>query len=139
MRWAKFAPAPLMAAGEASMRLFDDERTLGVLMEVVEEYISARLLRLDFDRDLGVRLDHLLELQRLALELHGLRAQVLDLEHDRGASRGLELGRRKLVILDRDLEGCIFGSHRRCGKREGACDRNGNGCFLGYHWRLPLF
>src|SRR5689334_5200679 len=85
--------------------LFGDDRAPGALLVVLaDELVFAGLERAHVDGRLPLARDHLLDLERLALELLGRRVLVLD-EQLHFLSRGnLDAIGRELVSLDRELE-----------------------------------
>src|SRR4051812_7189426 len=91
---------------------FHHERAAIGLVEVVEEFVLARLERTDAHESFPVRRDHLLDFERLALELDGSRAAVGDVNHDAGIRRRLDLGRLELLVLHGELDGRVLRQGR---------------------------
>src|SRR5262249_7803041 len=74
-------------------RLFHDQRTAsGLLVIFIEELVAAGLLRTYVDGCVAVAGNHLLETQRLALELHRLGVEISELDHDRRVHGRADLG-----------------------------------------------
>src|SRR5262245_47395691 len=87
----------------ARMLLGDDLALRGLFVELVEEPVLARLQRIDDERRLRARRDHLLLLQVLALELDRLLALVRHFEAEALPGRDLDRRRFELAVLGDDL------------------------------------
>src|SRR3954447_20370687 len=94
--------------------LFDHQRALGLLMEIVEKQVTTGFLRLHLDQEFGFRLDDDLELKGQTLELDRSGIQILDLQDNRAAGRSLGFGRFELVVLYRQINRlAIVGTRSR--------------------------
>src|SRR3977135_162964 len=71
---------------------FHHERAVIGLIEVVEEFVFARLERTDAQDSFPVRRDYLLDFERLALEFHRGGVTIGDVDHDAGIRRRLDFG-----------------------------------------------
>src|SRR6185312_562847 len=103
--------------------LRDDLALRRARMELVEERIFAGLQRVDDHRRLGARSEHLLDLERIALELHRRAAFVGYLDLDALAGGDIEIGRREHAVARDDLHrNDVVG-----GERDGRAEGNGEG------------
>src|SRR5436853_6063044 len=73
--------------------LSHDQGALGLLVEIVEELVAARLPRSHVDDTLGIAIDDSLDPQSIAFEFDRLRIEVLDAQGDRRVCRGADFGR----------------------------------------------
>src|SRR5271170_8089708 len=78
--------------------------TLRLMVKIVVEIVTARLLRPHIDDALAADRDDLLEMQVAAFELGHDRIEILDVDGDGLTGRRMQFGGIELVILDRDRE-----------------------------------
>ena len=70
--------------GKHNAALLHDQRAArGLLVVFVEKLVPAGFLRADIDDGVSACRDHLLDVQRLALEFHRLGIEIFQLDHDR--------------------------------------------------------
>src|SRR6266516_2849230 len=91
---------------------FHHERAAIGLIEIVEEFVFAGFERTDAYDALAIRGDHLLGLERLALEFHRGSVAIGDADHDAGVRRRLDLGRLELLVLHGELDGRVLRQRR---------------------------
>src|SRR5260221_6488415 len=94
---------------------FHHERAAIGLVEVVEEFVFARLERTDAQDTFAVRRDHLLGFERLALEFHRGGVTIGDVDHDAGVGWRLDFGGLELLVLHGDGQRRVVRPRRAAG------------------------
>src|SRR5271156_5378334 len=113
--------------GDPRFRSLHDEKTLGrVFVIIVIETIAAWRQGANLQRDLAPAGDDLLDPERLAFEFGGRSVEVGHLDGDRLSCPRRRLGRRKAMILQRDMDGRrLLGEGR--GRQQAKRDQPGAG------------
>src|SRR5665213_2983650 len=98
--------------------LRDDHAVRGLLVVLADELVLAGLERPDVDGRLAVAGNHLLDLERLALELLGRGVLVLDEEFHLLAGGNLDAVGGDLVAFEGHVEFALGGKGDGCGRQD---------------------
>src|SRR6266496_5269238 len=110
-----------MAMPSIDSRLFRDQRALRrFLVEIAEEWITARLERADEDRDLPLRRHDLFAVELVAFEFLGRRILVLDDELDLLSRRHRQLRGDELVLAEDQPHIGVLSQGRQDAEQEAA-------------------
>jgi hypothetical protein len=80
------------------------QKALGLMVEIVEKVVAARIEWPHMDHRLAAGRNHFLDVQRPAFEFRGDRAKVLDQDGDRLSRRRVHFGGLEQMILDRERQ-----------------------------------
>src|SRR5262245_14871217 len=106
--------------GSRPLLLHDDGALGAVLVELADELVAARVERPDRDGGGSAAGDHLLDVERVALEFLRRRIAVGDDQLDLLAGRHRNLRRVEAVILDRQRDLVISGKRCAAGDEKSA-------------------
>jgi hypothetical protein len=89
-------------AGPAASNSLDDQRTPGLLMEIVNKLVPTWGKRTNFDDAFAAGGNHLLDPECHTLEFHRGGIEILHPQDERPIRRRMDFGRLKMMALDRD-------------------------------------